>query len=204
MADEVVPRGKLRASDDDRNRVVELLRVCAGDGRLTAEELGGRVAAALIARTYDELAPLISDLPAGPGQAVGAPALKPKDVMHIYRRSGHAKRVGPWLVPRRIGVRLTSGHVTLDFTRAVFEYPALLINLEMRNGHLTLVTKPGIIVDIYETDVRYGRVKIREPPGPELPVMVRVDVIGTTGRGKITVRPPRRTLWPWPRWRAWP
>src|SRR5215472_9944745 len=58
--DEPVPGGAgLRASHDDRDRVVEVLRVAAGDGRITAEELDERVGAALTARTYGELAALI-------------------------------------------------------------------------------------------------------------------------------------------------
>jgi Domain of unknown function (DUF1707) len=60
---------ELRASDDDRDRVVEILRVAAGDGRLTAAELDERVEAALTARTGGELAVLTADLPAAGGQA---------------------------------------------------------------------------------------------------------------------------------------
>jgi hypothetical protein len=37
----------LRASHEDRDRVVEALRVAGGDGRLTAEELDTRLEAAL-------------------------------------------------------------------------------------------------------------------------------------------------------------
>ena len=37
--DEVASPDGLRASHEDRDRVAELLRVAAGDGRLTAEEL---------------------------------------------------------------------------------------------------------------------------------------------------------------------
>ena len=43
---------------------MEILRVAAGDGRLTAEELDQRLEAALTARTYAELAVLTTDLPA--------------------------------------------------------------------------------------------------------------------------------------------
>src|SRR6266508_4048196 len=43
--DEMVPGSHLRARDDDRDRVVELLRVAAGDGRLTLEQLDERVRA---------------------------------------------------------------------------------------------------------------------------------------------------------------
>ena len=50
--DEPAPPDQLRASHEDRDRAVELLRVAAGDGRLTAEELDERLGVALTARTY--------------------------------------------------------------------------------------------------------------------------------------------------------
>ena len=62
--DEIRPVPELRASHEDRDRVVELLRTAAGDGRLTAEELDERLEAALTARTHSELAVLTADLPA--------------------------------------------------------------------------------------------------------------------------------------------
>jgi hypothetical protein len=39
----VPDRGNLRASDTDRERVAEVLREAAGDGRLTLEELDERL-----------------------------------------------------------------------------------------------------------------------------------------------------------------
>jgi hypothetical protein len=91
---EMVPRGDLRASHDDRDRVVELLTGAAGDGRLTSEELDQRVGAALTARTYGELAALVSDLPGVPDLAAGDPAAKPKDLGRIDCHSGSARRDG--------------------------------------------------------------------------------------------------------------
>ena len=70
-----IARSELRASYDDRDRVVELLRVSAGDGRLTAEELDERLELAMTARTYGELARLVSDLPAD--RSVASPARRP-------------------------------------------------------------------------------------------------------------------------------
>src|SRR5580658_8267297 len=49
---------EIRVSHADRDRVVDVLRVAAGDGRLTAEELDERLEAALTARTERELAVL--------------------------------------------------------------------------------------------------------------------------------------------------
>src|SRR5712675_30696 len=96
-----IARSELRASYDDRDRVVELLRVSAGDGRLTAEELDERLELAMTARTYGELATLVADLPAS-GSVAAAPAVAPKELVRIDCRSGHAKREGSWVVPRRM------------------------------------------------------------------------------------------------------
>jgi len=61
----MVTRGHLRASDGDREQVAERLRQAAAEGRLLEEELEGRLAHALRARTYAELDPLVADLPGG-------------------------------------------------------------------------------------------------------------------------------------------
>jgi hypothetical protein len=53
----------LRASDADRDEVVDRLRVAATEGRLAAEELDVRVHAALTALTYAELEATVRDLP---------------------------------------------------------------------------------------------------------------------------------------------
>jgi len=188
--------GQLRASHQDRDRVVEILRVAAGDGRLTAEELDERLEVALTARTFNELAALTRDLPAA-GHAAGAAVPQPKDVVRIDCTSGSAKRDGRWVVPRRLEVRVTSGSIKLDFTEAVITQPALAIDAEVRSGSLVLVTKPGIMIDADDVAVRSGGVKIRAPWGPDVPVTLQVEVSGKVGSGSITARPPRRSLWQW-------
>jgi len=56
-------QGSFRASDADRERVVDRLRSAAAEGRLAAHELEHRVGTALSARTYGELDATIADLP---------------------------------------------------------------------------------------------------------------------------------------------
>ena len=193
---EPVQPGQLRASHQDRDRVVEILRVAAGDGRLTAEELDQRLEAALTARTYAELAVLTTDLPAaGSAGAVAVP--EPKDVVRIDCGSGSTKRDGRWVVPHRMDVRVTSGSVRLDFTDAVITQPSLKVDAEVHSGNLTLVTRPGIVVDADEVSVRSGSVKVREPWAHDAPVALRIEVTGTVRSGSITARPPRRTFWQW-------
>jgi len=56
-------RGSFRASDEDRERIIERLHRAATEGRIAAEELEHRVSSALKARTYDELDSTVADLP---------------------------------------------------------------------------------------------------------------------------------------------
>jgi hypothetical protein len=53
----------LRASDADRDAVVDRLRDAAAEGRLEPHELEQRVDRALRARSYGDLAELLADLP---------------------------------------------------------------------------------------------------------------------------------------------
>jgi hypothetical protein len=60
----MVKHGSLRASDADRDQIVDRLRKASAEGRLAAHELEARVTTALRARTYAELESTVSDLPA--------------------------------------------------------------------------------------------------------------------------------------------
>jgi hypothetical protein len=213
MAGEVTPRGsgderlpapELRASHEDRDRAVELLRMAAGDGRLSADELDQRLEAALTARTYGELAVLTRDLPAVPGaDAAALGADQPKELIRIDCRSSTTKRDGRWLVPQRMEVRVASGTVTLDFTEAVITQPSLLIDAEVHSGRLNLITKPGIVVDIDDVAARSGYLKVPAPEGAPVPVILRIQVSGEVSSGHLTAgppkrpKPPRRTFWQW-------
>ncbi len=191
-----VARSDLRASHEDRDRVVEVLRVSAGDGRLTAEELDERLEQAMTARTYGELERLVADLPAT-GAAAGALAAQAKEVVRIDTGSGHTKREGRWVVPRRMEARIRSGHLTLDFTQAVISQPVLKLNVEVRSGHVVLVTRPGITVDTDDVAVRSGHVRVRPPQDHDGPEILRIEVTGRVASGHVIARPPRRTFWQW-------
>jgi hypothetical protein len=204
MAGEVTPRGsgdeqlparEFRASYEDRDRVVELLRIAAGDGRLSADELDQRLEMALTARTYGELAALTKDLPDGAASA--APA-EPKDVLRIDVTSARTQRDGRWVVPKRMEIKVGSGSVRLDFTEAVITQATLRIDVEVNSGSVVLITRPGIVVEADDIAVRSGSVKV-EPPG-EAPTVLRIQVAGKVGSGRVKARPPhkpRRTFWQW-------
>jgi Domain of unknown function (DUF1707) len=185
---------ELRASDADRDRVVDVLRDAAADGRLTVEEFDERMAAALSSRTLAELAPLTADLgpapavPAGPTRPGPAAAGQAPDVIGIDQRGGSVQRVGGWVVPRRLELRAAWCDVTLDFTDAVITYDTLHIDLRMRGGSLVLVTRPGVVVDADTLRVRYTDVGIYPGPEPGAPVILRVWLAGRMRYGRIETR----------------
>src|SRR5437764_4164922 len=111
----------LRASHEDRDRVVDALRVAAGDGRLSAEELDTRLERALSARTTGELSGLTADLPPIPAA---------KEVLVIRQHAGKYIQQGRWLVPARVELHTQMCRVTLDFTHAVITSGVLRINAD--------------------------------------------------------------------------
>lgn len=181
---------EVRASDADRDRVVDVLRDAAADGRLTVDEFDERMTAALSARTLGQLAPLTADLVAGPGRPArpGAAAAPPSDVIRIDQRYGSVQRAGRWMVPRRLQLRASWCDVTLDFTDAVITYDTLYVDMHVRGGSLILVTRPGVVVDAGDLRVRYTDVGIYPGPEPGAPVVLRVWLAGRMRYGRIETR----------------
>ena len=64
MSDQQTIQLTMRASDGDRQRVVERLQGALEDGRLSMDEFTDRTGLAFHAVTYGDLAPLCADLPA--------------------------------------------------------------------------------------------------------------------------------------------
>jgi class 3 adenylate cyclase len=179
----------LRASDADRERIVEVLRTAAVDGRISADELDQRLHAALTARTRTELEPLIADLTI---------AAEVPELVRIQCASGTAARDQAWVVPRKLEIDVGSGSVRLDFRRAVIAVPELLVEVRIASGVLKLITRPGVVVDTNDLKVGSGSVKVISPPGPEVPVELRVKVSGRIASGSVSVGPAGRGG----RWRA--
>ncbi|MFG2562886.1 DUF1707 domain-containing protein [Streptomyces sp. NPDC048496] len=188
---------ELRASDRDRDQVVEILQVAAGDGRLTAAELDERLDAALSARTTGDLAGLTADLP-----SEGMPP-QARDLVRIDQRFGDVTRTGRWLVPRRMEIRLMFCDAKLDFTDAMITHNTLHIDVDLRvGGNLILVTRPGIEVDTDDLVRGSGDIKIRPVSGPDTPITLRVQLAGQSRGGDIIARPPRRKFSEWLRRRT--
>jgi hypothetical protein len=188
----------LRASDADRDRVIELLRAAVADGRLDAAEFDERLDAALAARTIDALTPLTADLIAAPGsggvltmQFAGTPAGPAgpaAELITIDQRHGTVRRDGRWTLPRRLALRTVWCDVMLDLTSAVRSGPELVIELRVRGGDLDLVLAPGMVVDANELEVRHTRLAISRDAGDNTPETLCVRLAGRMRHGQISTR----------------
>jgi hypothetical protein len=129
------PHAHLRASDTDRDQVVEVLRDALMTGRLTQDEHAERLEQTLKARTIGELEPITQDL-AVPGQsfrpaAAVAPSNSPVPIEEPVNPAdsfetmvgifGGGERRGRWRVKRRTNALCVFGGYDLDMTDAVFE-----------------------------------------------------------------------------------
>lgn len=180
-----------RASHEDRERTAEVLRVAAGDGRLTLEELDERLEACFAARTYADLAALVGDLPGEARQVASAP---PKEVVRVRRAGGSARFKGAWAVPKRLEAEVRGGNVLLDFTAATVAGPVTEVDVEIHGGNLRLVVPEGYAVDSDEVEFRGGSVTDRRAKGglaPGGPVVHRVVVTGEIVGGRLVVSAPR-------------
>ena len=186
-------------SHEDRDQVAEQLRVAAGDGRLTADELDDRLETALTARTYGELEVLLTDLPASPG-AVLAPGPEAKELVQLKVSHSNIVRDGRWVVPRRLEVENRHGNVVLDFCNAIISQPTLELSISVGHGNIVLKVPPEVLVDLDGVASGHGTVHQRVRRDADAPVKLMITATGTVRHGNLVVRGPRvprRSFWAW-------
>lgn len=202
MPGELAPdRRNLRVSHEDRDQVAEQLRVAAGDGRLTAEELDERLETALTARTYGELEVLLTDLPASPGP-VPVPVPEAKELVQLKVSHSNIHRDGRWVVPRRLEVENRHGNVVLDFCNALISQPTLDLSISVGHGNIVLIVPPEVVVDLDGVSNGHGSVRQRARHDSDSPVKLMVTATGHVRHGSLVVRGPRRprtgrSFWDW-------
>jgi Domain of unknown function (DUF1707)/Cell wall-active antibiotics response 4TMS YvqF len=174
----------LRASDADRDRVADVLRSAAADGRLTLAELEERLDALYAAKTYAELEPVMDDLPgtldvlrvtpstglqrteaAGEIARVGGQPTS-REVQAIF---GGVVRRGQWVVPRHYRVKAVFGGADLDLRRAQLETHEITIEARAVFGGVNIIVPPDVTVVIDGSGVFGGFAgnaeDVQPPPG---------------------------------------
>lgn len=197
----------LRASDSDRERVIELLGQAVADGRLTAAEHADRVERAYQARTLGDLAGLTADLAAPADQPIRLDSRRA--VTGVFGRDG---RDGHWVVPASFPVLAVFGEVELDLRDALLESSRTVIYATVVAGTLHLILPEGVTVETSGTTLltrqitrgsraagrlAAGRGRPQDPgpaaPQPGVPPVIEVRMVAFGGTIRLTApKKPRR------------
>ncbi len=137
------PAKGILASDAERDETLATLNDATAEGRLTLEELVGRVDTVLKARTRRELTALTSDLPV---QAAAADRAKP--TRWLVGILGGMDRAGRWRVARRCRIVNIMGGCDLDLRGATVEDRDTEIVVFSLMGGSTIVVPEGLDVDL--------------------------------------------------------
>jgi hypothetical protein len=185
---------ELRASDTDRDLIIEVLADAAADGRITLLEHEERLERAHTARTLGELAELTADLLPPGSQPL---QMDDRPVLALFRNE---HRAGRWVVPSHVPVTSVGGRITMDLCEALLQSRRVVVQLAVMAGTVTLVVPPGVrVVAAPSARIRSLRNDVRLPPGvtalpPDAPV---IELAGFVYGGKVVAtspKPPRRGL----------
>jgi Domain of unknown function (DUF1707)/Cell wall-active antibiotics response 4TMS YvqF len=182
-------RARLRVSHDDRERVAEILRDAAGDGRLDLDELEQRLERAFAAKTYGDLEPLVADLPLGVHARPATSATPAAPVAHRSQAIlGEHKRTGAWTVPGTYTATAIMGSVLVDLRQATFTEPEVTISCTSIMGEVKIRVGSDVVV-IAEVNPVLGEFDVRSSRGlAPMPTQGRVvRVRGTAFLGTVSV-----------------
>ncbi|WP_395104967.1 DUF1707 domain-containing protein [Actinomadura sp. SCN-SB] len=191
---------EMRASDADRDRVAEVLREAAGDGRLTLEELQERLNQVYMAKTYAELEPITRDLPS-PGNRgdlapytppfADAPAADPPSWWTGLAIMSGFRHEGRWTVPRLFTTFAFWGGGRLDLREARFAEPEVRIRAFAIMGGVEVIVPEDIAVRVNGIGIMGGF--DHHASGPGVPGAPRVVISGLAFWGGVNVkRKPRK------------
>jgi hypothetical protein len=192
--------GDFRAADADRERVVDVLRQAAGEGRLTMEELEQRITAVYNARTYAELEPITRDLPT-PGRATESPAVATASAPIALRPSrfvisimGGFHRGDNWAVARGLAAVAVMGGGKIDLRNARFTDGRASITAFAMMGGIEIIAPENAYVDVRGIGIMGGVSHAARGPGQPGGPVVTVRALALMGGVKVRrARPARST-----------
>jgi len=182
-----------RASDRERDAVVQRVQDAFAEGRLDDAEFDQRTRAALTARTHAELDTLLADLPAAAGPA-GTPAIaghRPGRLAIALKSS--VRRAGRWRVPERYTTVVYKGGGWLDLRAAELTGPVTTFLAVAYKSRVTILVPASVRVEMTGFGVTQGTEE--DDPGYQLPAdapVIHVRGVAYKGAVEITTRPPER------------
>jgi DUF1707 SHOCT-like domain/Cell wall-active antibiotics response LiaF, C-terminal len=205
MTDEpgqVNPLGEVRASDAEREAVVERLRVATVEGRLTLGELTERTEAAYTATTRGELVSITADLPAVSGSPAPTLPTGQADREWVVAVMGDSKRQGRWRVERPLAALAVMGDVVIDLRGAEVPRGDVDITATAVMGDVKIYVPDGVDVQLSGIAVMGDKkLEVREVPAGQTAPKVVVRATAIMGDVKVMgdsyAEPARRTLRAW-------
>jgi hypothetical protein len=184
--------GVTRASDRERDAVVQRVQDAFAEGRLDDAEFDERSRSALTARTHADLDALLADLPAAPSTPGPAPALPGPGRFAVALKSS-VRRAGRWRVPERYTTVVYKGGGWLDLRAAELSGPVTTFLAVAYKSRVTILVPPNVRVEM--TGLGVNQDVQDEDPGYRLPVdapVIHVRGIAYKGTVEIATRPPDR------------
>jgi len=185
-------QGATRASDRERDAVVQRVQDAFAEGRLDDTEFDERTRAALTARTNADLDGLLADLPAAPGGVHAVPGRGPGRFAIALKSS--VRRAGRWRVPERYTTVVYKGGGWLDLRAAELSGPVTTFVAVAYKSRVTILVPPSVRVEMTGFGVTQGQ-DDEEDPGYRLPAdapVIQVRGIAYKGAVEIATRPPGR------------
>src|SRR5271169_367008 len=185
----------LRASDRERDVVLQRVQEAFAEGRLDDTEFDERMRAALTARTHADLDVLLTDLPAETVQAGTAPAIAGRGPGRFaIALKSSVRRAGRWRVPERYTTVVYKGGGWLDLRAAELSGPVTTFVAVAYKSRVTILVPPSVRVEMTGFGVTQGQ-DDEEDPGYRLPAdapVIQVRGIAYKGTVEIATRPPER------------
>jgi Domain of unknown function (DUF1707)/Cell wall-active antibiotics response 4TMS YvqF len=147
---------QVRASDNEREAVVERLRTASAEGRLTLEELTTRSEAAYSARTLGELAIVTTDLPERRSTAMSAQPARTSSIVSVF---ADVTRTGWWRAEGSVAPVSVFGDIELDLRQAAVPSGEVTIRAIAPFGDVEVVVPDGVSVELTGFSL-FGRKKV--------------------------------------------
>ncbi len=168
---------------------MKLLSAACAEGRLTLEEMGGRVGAAYAAVTRADLEPLTADLPVTALSRPGTPPValerpKTKKKWHVTVM-GELKR-GVARLPEHTNVVTVMGESKIDLRNSLIESQEIALHLYVMMGEQQVIVPEGVEVEVTGfVFMGEKKVNVRDVrPRPGVP-RLHIRAIGMMGEIKI-------------------
>jgi class 3 adenylate cyclase len=183
-------RGAERVSDADRDHAVTLLREHVVVGRLTLDEFSDRVGVALRARTRDDIAGAMSDLPA---LAVAADeATRRRSRRWVVAVMSRSQAKGRWRLNGRATAVALMGGCDMDLRHAEIDGAEIIITALAFWGGIHIVVPEGFDVELVGLSVMGSRdLKLRNVPRVPGSPQIRVRGFAIMGGIDVKSRPSR-------------